>query len=801
MLEGTVFLLFTIMIILETSLQLFAICCMQFTIHRLDKLKGHCGMPLLSILTRQQVMGKRAIIIGLSVIALFIMPMHGAAQTYEEYRNQQEKEKQQMREERQKAYEQIARERQQYIQRLNAEFEQYLINYWQSFKAFKAREAPDIPGPDQLPSYRNENEKQLPTIPVEPVDQDTSTSQVQLPVLEQVNIPDYPAREQEFSFYGNTISYDVDPAFEANLQGKLSNKVIAEQWQSLNETSYYPLLRRLLANKRRLNLNDWGFYKLVQQAAHDISAGKGNESVMLQWFLLTKANYNTRLAYKNEQLYLLLPFQQTLYKKRYFRINSKRFYLFAGKRDVKDVKTYRKDHPKARKIMTLNRHRSLNFEQKEGSRTVSFRNKEIDVRYNQNVMDFLGSFPLANIEVYFNAPMSETAKASLKAELLPLIEDKSKKEAVSTLLGFVRSFPYQTDREQFDSEKYFFPEEVFPYSHSDCEDRSVLFAWLVRGLLGEKVVGLKYPGHIATAVAMPDTANYSFRYNQDKYLACDPTYEGAPMGRMIPEVENRTATVIEPNNRAHRAGRAETIWAKVNEAGGFRGANDHNIAFTESGHAIVTGYYKGKASFGQQQFTANKEGIDAFAARYNRKNELLWATSLQGSSNDIGSYVHIADDGKSYVAGTFGSELNADGRSIRAQQGKDMFLCRIGANGQVHWLTKAGMDTMRGPQTANFAATFTPNGRQKDTRLYNNASSFENDQINVNGAGDIVITGSLARTAGLRVPRPAGKGRFDPVSALKEKTSKLKEKDYHPLMVGVFAVVDLLRNSGVKLEG
>ena len=43
-------------------------------------------------------------------------------------------------------------------------------------------------------------------------------------------------------------------------------------------------------------------------------------------------------------------------------------------------------------------------------------------------------------------------------------------------------------------------DEPLFYPYSDCEDHSVLFAYLVRELPGLEVIGLDYPGHVATAV-------------------------------------------------------------------------------------------------------------------------------------------------------------------------------------------------------------------------------------------------------------------------------------------------------------
>jgi hypothetical protein len=42
----------------------------------------------------------------------------------------------------------------------------------------------------------------------------------------------------------------------------------------------------------------------------------------------------------------------------------------------------------------------------------------------------------------------------------------------------------------------------FYYSNVDCEDRSVLFAWLVEHSFGQEVIGLNSPNYVATAVRL-----------------------------------------------------------------------------------------------------------------------------------------------------------------------------------------------------------------------------------------------------------------------------------------------------------
>ena len=106
-------------------------------------------------------------------------------------------------------------------------------------------------------------------------------------------------------------------------------------------------------------------------------------------------------------------------------------------------------------------------------------------------------------------------------------------------------FDYATDEEQFGFEKPFFCEENYFYPKNDCEDRAVLFSFLVRYLLGMEVVLIDYPGHLATAVCFKENVSgASLVHKGKRYVICDPTYVGAPIGVEMPDFAQDDRTVI-----------------------------------------------------------------------------------------------------------------------------------------------------------------------------------------------------------------------------------------------------------------
>ncbi|MDE5999628.1 MAG: hypothetical protein K2H04_06125, partial [Bacteroidaceae bacterium] len=65
-------------------------------------------------------------------------------------------------------------------------------------------------------------------------------------------------------------------------------------------------------------------------------------------------------------------------------------------------------------------------------------------------------------------------------------------------------------------------------------------------LLGLKCVLVYYPGHLASAVhfTSDDVAGDYILLDGQRFVVCDPTYIGAPVGRTMPDMDNETAHVI-----------------------------------------------------------------------------------------------------------------------------------------------------------------------------------------------------------------------------------------------------------------
>ena len=303
-----------------------------------------------------------------------------------------------------------------------------------------------------------------------------------------------------------------------------------------------------------MELNDWGYCLLLDKIAEKLYPRSENKCNLFIWFMLIKSGYNSKVGYDEDHIYLLLPSQNTIYRAPYFTLNGLRYYIITfdnRPQDARSVYTYEGDYPDAESLIGLYLKSPPVIMQTIEERKLTFRYGDdkytIPLKLKKDVIDFYNEYPQTNYEVYFDASLSVEARHSLISSLKPIVEGKSEVEAVNMLLRFVQTaFVYRKDETQFGREKPFFAEETLFYPYSDCEDRSVLFSYLVRNLLGLEVIGLDYPGHISTAVRFStEVKGDSIELNGEKHIICDATYINANIGQCMPKYVGVKPAVIK----------------------------------------------------------------------------------------------------------------------------------------------------------------------------------------------------------------------------------------------------------------
>lgn len=330
----------------------------------------------------------------------------------------------------------------------------------------------------------------------------------------------------------------------------LNENAIADAYEALCNSDYKPLLADCAQIRKDLRLNDWGVFTLVRQVA-DTYCGTANESIVMQQFLLNEMGYKARMARKatEDKMMLFVATDCSIYAHPYITLNGQNYYNLSGNNEQCQFYMCQKDSPKAKNSVGMQLKEAPLFPGTVVSSTHQAKGSaaKVTVDVPKALMDFYKDYPQCDYSVYFNAPVNAAMENRILSSLAPLVQGRNEADAANILINFVQTaFQYQTDGQQFGYEKPFFVEELFYYPYSDCEDRAMLFSYLVRKLLGLDVVLLDYPEHIATAVRF--NGNVSGDYlmvNGQKYIVCDPTYIGASIGMTMPRYKTVSAKVLK----------------------------------------------------------------------------------------------------------------------------------------------------------------------------------------------------------------------------------------------------------------
>ena len=358
-------------------------------------------------------------------------------------------------------------------------------------------------------------------------------------------------REVSFYFFASLLSFNIDKGFYLDPITKLNNKSIRKAWDRLAKSKYSSLIEQFKDKIRVMNLNDWGVYLLVYRFSKFLYKDEGR-AIVSAWFLMNKLYYDVRLAFGGSDIYFLANVDGKIYSKPYFVINTKKYYVLNTKRDkLFDIMTYEGSHPQSTRLIDLSLSKFPNFMDIYKSKKLKFEYDEktyiLDLKYSYPLVAFFKDYPQVSFFNYLKADISFATKRDLLNSLRPILKGKTELEAINILLRFVqKAFAYKIDEEQFKKEKVMFLEEVIFYPYSDCEDRVVIFSYLVRNLLGLDIIAIRYPKHIATAIHLKSKvlSKSKLRVDGKDYYIADPTYINANIGQEMPDLKDVKKEVI-----------------------------------------------------------------------------------------------------------------------------------------------------------------------------------------------------------------------------------------------------------------
>jgi len=437
------------------------------------------------------------------------------------------------------------------------EFSKYLKLQWNAYKAERSAQLYQVSKPKSIPFAVPKKIKSVgPVITVtvkktklkkmheedktQGNEKIISTAPVVIINMQQIQKENGQEKDINFNFYGSKLGFTMPSGIHEAKFYPLNQKGIANFFASAAISEYETIIEEINNVRKVMNLNDWATYLLVHKISDNVFSNQ-DESKLLSWFIFNKLGFAVKVGLGDKHVELIYYSKKIIYSTPTYTLGKNKFYLLSkyAQGSLAKLYTYEQNYPGSEMQFDLSLAIIPNFESDMKSKTLSFKEfgKEYNVpfEYNQNLIDFMATYPQADYETYFNAPLDSKTYSGVATALKKYIDGKKASDAINFVLHFVQSsFGYENDNQQFHREKVMFAEETLCYDKSDCEDRAILFAYLVKNLFNIGVVGVKYKDHMATALAIPMSGD-SVKDGSRKFVIADPTYIHSSIGQSMPK--------------------------------------------------------------------------------------------------------------------------------------------------------------------------------------------------------------------------------------------------------------------------
>jgi hypothetical protein len=412
-------------------------------------------------------------------------------------------------------------------------FNNYLKQHWKAYSVQDSNPLYEKPKPKKIISA-----KVKPTKSVGPKITIKIKKPVQIePEQTVIKKPKVTVKQKDinFDFYGTNLEFDIPSGIKKANFYPQNQKGIANFFSSAASSEYEFFILKIQKISKNMKLNDWGTYLLVMKISNMIYSDPDN-SKLLSWFIFNKMGYAVKIGLAETHVVLMHYSKKVIYSTPNYSFGKKKYYVISNyaKENTGRIFSYKQDYPGSTKPLDLSLETLPNLKLKMMNKTLEFEQfgdvYSVPFQYNKNLIDFMATYPQANYETFFNAPIDDRTYKTMVLSLKKHIDGKKASDAINFVLSFVqKAFKYERDNQRFGREKVMFAQETLYFDKSDCEDRAVLFSYLVKELFGVGVLGVKYKDHMATALYVPMEGD-KIKAGSKFFVLADPTYINATVG-------------------------------------------------------------------------------------------------------------------------------------------------------------------------------------------------------------------------------------------------------------------------------
>lgn len=431
-----------------------------------------------------------------------------------------------------------------HLDKLNVEYENYMRKSWEEYTAITGIPRPKEDMPPIIFDKENQEHRSIKEIPIKVIQVPTPHPQPQ--PIAPIKGDNMQGSKIEVLFFNTPIAVRKPNNLSFTIS-ESSNKGFADAWARMSNGDFNNLILDCVEVRNLYSLSDWAYLSFLQLLSEKLF-GKSNEAVFLQAYIYALSGYSMRLAFgETGKLYMLIESEYILFDMLYFEVGDKTFYplncdeesLFICDAMIPDEKAM---------TLQIYQEQKLKYDTYDHLNTISNNEVNVQCAINKNMIDFFNTYPSGQLgedfgtlwAMYANTPIDKRIRESLYPQLKKYIYGKNEEESANLILNWMQTaFEYQYDDSIWGYDRAFFPIETLYYPYCDCEDKSILFSRIVRDVMGLDVVLLYVPGHLATAVKFNSDIEGDFVIiDEEKYIICDPTCVGAPVGMSCTDDED-----------------------------------------------------------------------------------------------------------------------------------------------------------------------------------------------------------------------------------------------------------------------
>jgi len=416
-------------------------------------------------------------------------------------------------------------------------FNKFLKEEWQAYNVKKGEPIYEKPKPSKLPKTALKPIKKVgPKVNIKVI------KQIPIKIEEKptIVIVTKKVKDINIEFFGSSYGFNIAEKLKTANFYPRNQKGISNFFDAVAGSEYEELISDIKKIKKQYVLNDWAIYLLINKLSAKIHTNQDNAN-LFTWFIFNKLGYAVKVGLANKHIVLMYYSKRTIYSTPSYDFGKKKFYVIANyaKGGVGRLYSYPQNYPSSNAPLDLELTKLPNFSYDMKYKDLTFiedsKKYKVGFNYNQNIIDFMATYPQADYDTYFNSPLQKDTYDVIATKLKEYIDGKKMSEAINFVLHFVqKSFKYQTDNDQFGREKVMFAQETLYYDKSDCEDRAILFSNLTSRLFKVSVVGVKYKDHMSTALYIPMSGD-SVKSSSRRFVIADPTYINSNIGQNMPK--------------------------------------------------------------------------------------------------------------------------------------------------------------------------------------------------------------------------------------------------------------------------